>query len=115
MRAGTVDSTPLFLGVLPTLSLSTLPVGVTPGAPVSFEGTSAGAPAGAPVRLETERDGGRSVVLTSGAIQPAGSFVLSYAFPRAGTYTLRVRTPAGPDTLGASSESFTTVVADPGL
>lgn len=87
---------------------------MTRGSSVSFEGTSVGAPAGAPVRLETERDGGRSVVLTSGTLQPDGSFVLPFTFPRAGTYTLRIRVPAGRDTLSASSESFTTIVADPG-
>ncbi len=113
VRAGRVESTQLFLGVLPKLSLTSVPAGAALGSSVSFEGTIAGAPAGAPVRLETERGGGRFTTVTSGVLQADGSFALSYAFPRAGTYTLLIRTPAGRTTVGASSEPFTVAVTAP--
>lgn len=111
VRSGKSASTQLLLGVLPLLSLATPPASAVPGQPTSFQGTVAGVPAGTPVRLEREHVEGSFSTVSSAAVQADGSFVLSYAFPRAGSYTLRVSVPAGPATIGATSQPFTLIVA----
>jgi hypothetical protein len=108
--SGKTVSTQLLLAVLPLLSLQTPPTTAVAEQPASFQGTVAGVSAGTPVRLEREHPEGRFWPLSSSTVQADGSFLLSYAFPRTGSYVLRVLVPAGASAVGAASETFTVLV-----
>ncbi len=78
------------------------------GSALTFFGTLTGAAAGQRVYLQREQPSGvRFHTVAATTVDTSSAYALTYAFDAPGTWVMRVKVPAGPQSLGSASAAFT--------
>jgi hypothetical protein len=114
VRAASVASAEVFVGVRFPLSAQAPAGPVQTGVPVSFTGTVPDASLGQTVYLERAAGDEAAVprfrVVASGAVTAGFAYSIPYTFRRAGSYQMRVRVPAPADMMDSTSDAFALTV-----
>ena len=111
VRAGTTDSTLLFVGVKYIVDASAASTAIEQGQPVTLSGSVAPAIAGHVVDLQEQTSSGQWVTIERSVTAADSTFVLTRPLFVAGNVALRAFVPGGPSNQGAASATVTIEVA----